>query len=190
VKSEYYDEDDELVTAKIVLSDTKEIVIFTKKGQCIRFSVTDVREIGRNGRGVTGIRFKIDGDYVVAATVIASQTQEILTVAEKGIGKRTEANEYRLQSRGGKGVIAMKLTAKTGEIVGAVTVDESKDLMALTQSGKMIRVDMQSIRKAGRNTSGVKIVSVESGDKVNSIASCPKEEADEEVLDNTLDLER
>jgi len=184
------DENDELVTAKIVLPDTKEIVIFTKKGQCIRFSVTDVREIGRNGRGVTGIRFKIEGDYVVAATVVASQTQEILTVAEKGIGKRTEANEYRLQSRGGKGVIAMKLTAKTGEIVGAVTVDESKDLMALTQSGKMIRVDMQSIRKAGRNTSGVKIVTLESKDKVNSIASCPKEETDEEILDNSLDLEQ
>jgi len=84
----------------------------------------------------------------------------------------------------------MKLTAKTGDAVGVVIFDEHKDLMALTQKGKMIRVDMQSIRKAGRNTSGVKIVSLESGDKVNSIASCPKEEADEEILENPLNLEQ
>jgi len=183
------DEDDELVTAKIVLPETQSLFVLTKKGMCIRFPVTDAREIGRTARGVTAVRFKIEGDYVVGATTISNEEEEILTVAEKGIGKRTAANEYRLQSRGGKGVVAMKLTAKTGDAVGVVIVDEHKDLMALTQKGKMIRVDMQSIRKAGRNTSGVKIVSLESGDKVNSIASCPKEEADEEILDNPLNLE-
>jgi len=178
------DEDDELVTAKIVLPETQSLFVLTKKGMCIRFPVTDAREIGRTARGVTAVRFKIEGDYVVGATTISNEEEEILTVAEKGIGKRTAANEYRLQSRGGKGVVAMKLTAKTGDAVGVVIVDEHKDLMALTQKGKMIRVDMQSIRKAGRNTSGVKIVTLESGDKVNSIASCPKEEADEEILVN------
>jgi len=184
------DEDDELVTAKIVLPETQSLFVLTKKGMCIRFPVTDAREIGRTARGVTAIRFKIEGDCVVGATTISDEEQEILTVAEKGIGKRTEANEYRLQSRGGKGVVAMKLTAKTGDAVGVVIVDEHRDLMALTQKGKMIRVDMQSIRKAGRNTSGVKIVTLESGDKVNSIASCPKEETDEEILDGTLNLEQ
>ncbi len=173
------DEEDELVTAKIVLPETQWLFVLTKKGMCIRFPVTDAREIGRTARGVTAIRFKIEGDFVVGATTIRDEEQELLTVAEKGIGKRTEAGEYRLQSRGGKGVVAMKLTPKTGDAVGVVIVDEDKDLMVLTQSGKMIRVDMQSIRKAGRNTSGVKIVRLDSGDKVNSIASCPKEEKED-----------
>ncbi len=174
------DENDELVTAKIVEPKTKWLFIITHKGMCIRFPVNDVREMGRTARGVTGIRFKHAGDYVVGAETIYSEEQELLTVSEKGIGKRTEASEYREQSRGGKGVIAMKLTPKTGNVVGVVTVEEDKDLMVLTSSGKMIRVDMHTIRKAGRNTSGVMIVRVEAGDRVISIAKCPKEEENEE----------
>jgi DNA gyrase subunit A len=135
----------------------------------------DAREMGRSARGVTAIRFKEKGDEVVGAAVIREDTEEILTVSEKGIGKRTTAGEYREQKRGGKGVIAMKLTPKTKDLVGVVLVDENKDLMALTSSGKMIRVDMQSIRKAGRNTSGVIVVRVEGSDIVSSIARCPKE---------------
>ncbi len=173
------DDSDELVTARIIDSCVQEIFVATYKGMCIRFPVDDTREIGRVARGVTGIRFKEKNDYVVGATVIRSEKEELLTVSEKGIGKRTEAEEYRLQSRGGKGVIAMKLTPKTGSLVGVVNVDESMDLMLLTSTGKMIRVDMQTIRKAGRNTSGVIIVNV-SDDKVVSIARCPKEEPNDE----------
>ncbi|WP_200762522.1 DNA gyrase subunit A [Nitrosophilus alvini] len=173
------DENDELVSANIVNPDTKWLFIITRKGMCIRFKVQDVREMGRTARGVTGIRFKYPDDEVVGAAIIANENEELLTVSEKGIGKRTEASEYREQSRGGKGVIAMKLTPKTGNVVGVVIVDENKDLMVLTSTGKMIRVDMQSIRKAGRNTSGVMIVRVEKGDKVVSIARCPKEEKEE-----------
>ena len=173
------DDDDELVTAKVVTQETKNLFIVTKKGMCIRFEVSDAREIGRTARGVTGIRFKEENDSVVGAAVIYNDQEELLTVTEKGIGKRTTAEEYRLQGRGGKGVIAMKLTPKTADLVGVVIVDEDKDLMALTSSGKMIRVDMETIRKAGRNTSGVKVVSVEGGDVVASIARCPKEESDE-----------
>jgi len=182
------DENDELVTCKIILPETENLFILTHKGQCIRFPVSDVREIGRTARGVTGIRFKIEGDHVVGAATVKSDEQELLTVAEKGLGKRTEAGEYRLQSRGGKGVVAMKLTPRTGSAVGVVIVEENKDLMVLTQSGKMIRVDMQQIRKAGRNTSGVMIVRLESGDKVNSIAVCPKEEAEEELAEHSDEL--
>ncbi len=173
------DEDDELVTAKVVSKEIQNLFIVTKKGMCIRFNVEDAREIGRTARGVTGIRFKEPNDRVVGAAVIYSDQEELLTVTEKGIGKRTTAEEYRLQSRGGKGVIAMKLTPKTADLVGVVIVDEAKDLMALTSNGKMIRVDMETIRKAGRNTSGVKVVSVEGTDIVASLASCPKEEVDE-----------
>ena len=180
------DDDDELVTAKVVTHDTKYLFIVTKKGMCIRFEVGDAREIGRTARGVTGIRFKEENDRVVGAAVIYNDQEELLTVTEKGIGKRTTADEYRLQGRGGKGVIAMKLTPKTADLVGVVIVDEDKDLMALTSSGKMIRVDMETIRKAGRNTSGVKVVSVEGKDVVQSLARCPKEEIDEgdEALDD------
>lgn len=181
------DDDDELVTAKVVLEETKNLFIVTKKGMCIRFEVSDAREIGRTARGVAGIRFKEEGDRVVGATVIHHDQEELLTVTEKGIGKRTTAEEYRLQNRGGKGVIAMKLTPKTADLVAVVIVDEDMDLMALTSSGKMIRVDMQTIRKAGRNTSGVKVVHVENGDVVASVARCPKEEIDE--LDTGMDEE-
>ena len=180
------DEDDEIVTAEIIMPETKWMFIATKKGQCIRFKVEDVREIGRVGRGVTGIKFKIDSDYVCAATLIDNQEQELLIVSEKGLGKRTSANEYREQSRAGKGVIAMKLTNRTGDLVGAVIVEEDQDLMSLTSVGKMIRVDMQQIRKAGRNTSGVKVVSVEGKDGVVSIAKCPKDPKEE---DNCIDDE-
>jgi len=163
----------------VVSKEIQNLFIVTKKGMCIRFNVEDAREIGRTARGVTGIRFKEPNDRVVGAAVIYSDQEELLTVTEKGIGKRTTAEEYRLQSRGGKGVIAMKLTPKTADLVGVVIVDEAKDLMALTSNGKMIRVDMETIRKAGRNTSGVKVVSVEGSDIVASLASCPKEEVDE-----------
>ena len=160
---------------------SKMILIVTRKGMCVKFRLNKIRQMGRVSRGVKGISFKEKNDSVVGAAFIESNDQEILSVGELGIGKRTTADEYRLTNRGGKGVICMKLNDKTGDLVGVVMVDERMDLMALTTSGKMIRVDMQSIRKAGRNTSGVKVVNVD-GEKVASIASCPKE-SEEESLD-------
>ncbi|ARJ56863.1 DNA gyrase subunit A [Campylobacter cuniculorum] len=209
------DEKDELVTAIIVQRDENEpfdvqndamkindenqnedenleennqgkmLFAVTKKGMCIKFPLAKVREIGRVSRGVTAIKFKEKNDELVGAVVIENDQQEILSISAKGIGKRTNAGEYRLQSRGGKGVICMKLTDKTKDLISVVIVDESMDLMALTSSAKMIRVDMQSIRKAGRNTSGVIVVNVEN-DEVISIAKCPKQE--EEDNDSEMDL--
>lgn len=213
VKAINLDEDDELVTAIIVTRDEDEIQDFknldenqdledtiteentkgkmlfavTKKGMCIKFPLSKVREIGRVSRGVTAIKFKEKNDELVGAVVIENNDQEILSVSAKGIGKRTNASEYRLQSRGGKGVICMKLTDKTKYLISVVIVDESMDLMALTTSGKMIRVDMQSIRKAGRNTSGVIVVNVEN-DEVVSIAKCPKEEEFSEENNDELNF--
>lgn len=206
------DESDELVTAIIVTQDENEMLdsqfdeneildnenieentkgkmlfAVTKKGMCIKFPLVKVREIGRVSRGVTAIKFKEKNDELVGAVVVENDEQEILSVSAKGIGKRTNAGEYRLQSRGGKGVICMKLTPKTKELISVVIVDESMDLMALTSSGKMIRVDMQSIRKAGRNTSGVIVVNVEN-DEVVSIAKCPKEEGENLENDANVDL--
>jgi len=191
VRAIVLDDDDELITAKIATPDTQYLFIVTKMAQCIKFEIDKTRDQGRSTRGVRGIKFKHDEDVVVDAEVISSDEQEILTVSEKGIGKRTTAEEYRLTNRAGSGVIAMKLNAKTGSsIVGCVMVDETMDLMALTKAGKMIRVDMQTIAKSGRNTSGVYIVK---GDDVASISRCPKndEEGDEGEGEgeNTLNVE-
>ena len=167
------DEDSENAEEDANSGDETMLFVVTKKGMCLKFKISKVRQMGRTARGVTGIKFKEPGDEVVGAAVIESNDQEILSISQKGIGKRTTADEYRLTNRGGKGVICMKLTSRTGDLVGVVMVDEEQDLMALTSSGKMIRVDMQSIRKAGRNTSGVIVVNVD-GDDVVSIARCPK----------------
>jgi len=175
------DEGDELVTAKIVNPEDKELFIVTKKGMAIRFPVDTVREMGRTARGVRGITFKIDGDEVVGALSLRDENQEILTVSEKGFGKRTEANAYRLTNRGGKGVIAMKLTNKTGDLVGVVATEKDHDLMLLTSKGKMIRTAIESISKTGKNTQGVRIVKLDNDDKVVSVAKTPSEK-DEEAL--------
>nr|ABL07042.1 DNA gyrase subunit A [Aliarcobacter cryaerophilus] len=184
VRAIVLDDTDEIVTAKIADVQTQYIMIFTSLGQCIRFELEKTRDQGRSTRGVRGIKFKIDTDIVVDADVIDNEEQEILTVSEKGIGKRTTIEEYRLTNRAGSGVIAMKLSPKTGNIVGEVLVDDTQDLMLLTSIGKMIRVDVNTIRKAGRNTSGVIIVNVDSNDKVVSIAKCPKEDEEIELDEN------
>jgi len=171
---------DEIVTAQITLPESKYLMIFTALGQVIRFDIEKTRTQGRTTRGVRGIKFKDEKDFVVDADVIEHEQQELLTVSEKGVGKRTEVEAYRLTNRAGSGVISMKLSPKTGKtVVGNVIVDEEQDLMALTSIGKMIRVDMNTIRKAGRNTSGVTIVNVDKDDKVVSIAKCPKAKDDE-----------
>ncbi|CAD7287486.1 DNA gyrase subunit A [Campylobacter majalis] len=182
--------DDESIDDDAIDENCDETMLFivTKKGMCLKFNVSKVRQMGRTARGVTGIKFKENGDEVVGAAVIENNMQEILSISQKGIGKRTTADEYRLTNRGGKGVICMKLNNRTGDLVGVVMVDDEADLMALTSSGKMIRVDMQSIRKAGRNTSGVIVVNVD-GDDVVSIAKCPKADEDETEGDENLDLE-
>ncbi|RXJ55323.1 DNA gyrase subunit A [Candidatus Marinarcus aquaticus] len=179
VRAIVLDDADEIVTAKITNPESQYLMIFTSLGQCIRFDIEKTREQGRSTRGVRGIKFKHDSDFVVDANVVDNIEQELLTVSEKGIGKRTTVEEYRETNRAGSGVISMKLSNKTGNVVGAVLVDETQDLMALTSIGKMIRVDMNTIRKAGRNTSGVIIVNVDAKDKVVSIAKCPKEDDDE-----------
>ena len=184
VRAIVLDDLDEIVTAKIADVETQYLMIFTSMGQCIRFELEKTRDQGRSTRGVRGIKFKHDIDFVVDADVVTNEDQELLTVSEKGIGKRTTVSEYRLTNRAGSGVISMKLSPKTGNVIGEVLVDDTQDLMLLTSIGKMIRVDMQSIRKAGRNTAGVIIVSVDKNDKVVSIAKCPKEDEEIELDEN------
>jgi DNA gyrase subunit A len=175
VRAITFEDDDELVTAKIVYEEDKEIFIVTKKGQAVRFEVDKVREMGRSAKGVTGIKFKIESDEVVGALSVTDEHQEILTITEKGFGKRTKVEAYRLTNRASKGVIAMKLTNKTGDLVSVIMTKENHDLMILSNQGKMIRVDKDSISKTGKNAMGVRIIRVDNDDKVVSIAQTPIE---------------
>ncbi|QQW82143.1 DNA topoisomerase (ATP-hydrolyzing) subunit A [Helicobacter pylori] len=172
------DESDELVSAKIVDKDAKHLLIASYLGIFIKFPLEDVREIGRNARGVRGIKLN-ENDFVVGAVVINDDSNKLLSVSENGLGKQTLAEAYREQSRGGKGIIGMKLTQKTGNLVSVISVDdENLDLMILTASAKMIRVSIKDIKETiGRNTSGVKLI--DTADKVVYANSCPKEEEPE-----------
>ncbi|MCQ2760787.1 DNA topoisomerase (ATP-hydrolyzing) subunit A [Helicobacter pylori] len=173
------DEGDELVSAKVVDKNAKHLLIASHLGIFIKFPLEDVREIGRTTRGVIGIRLN-ENDFVVGAVVISDDGNKLLSVSENGLGKQTLAEAYREQSRGGKGVIGMRLTQKTGNLVGVISVDdENLDLMILTASAKMIRVSIKDIRETGRNASGVKLINT--ADKVMYVNSCPKEEESENL---------
>ncbi len=174
------DEGDELVSAKIVDKNAKHLLIASYLGIFIKFPLEDVREIGRSTRGVIGIRLN-ENDFVVGAVVINDDGNKLLSVSENGLGKQTLAEAYREQSRGGKGIIGMKLTQKTGNLVSVISVDdENLDLMILTASAKMIRVSIKDIKETiGRNTSGVKLI--DTADKVVYANSCPKEEEPENL---------
>lgn len=174
------DEGDELVSAKIVDKNAKHLLIASYLGIFIKFPLEDVREIGRTTRGVIGIRLN-ENDFVVGAVVINDDGNKLLSVSENGLGKQTLAEAYREQSRGGKGIIGMKLTQKTGNLVSVISVDdENLDLMILTASAKMIRVSIKDIKETiGRNTSGVKLI--DTADKVVYVNSCPKEEEPENL---------
>ncbi len=174
------DEGDELVSAKIVDKNAKHLLIASYLGIFIKFPLEDVREMGRNARGVRGIKLN-ENDFVVGAVVINDDGNKLLSVSENGLGKQTLAEAYREQSRGGKGIIGMKLTQKTGNLVSVISVDdENLDLMILTASAKMIRVSIKDIKETiRRNTSGVKLI--DTADKVVYANSCPKEEEPENL---------
>jgi DNA gyrase subunit A len=173
------DDGDELLD--VVLTDgTKRIFIATHDGQAIRFDEKNVRPMGRATRGVRGIDLRKD-DYVVSlCPVSADDSEKMLSVSEKGYGKQTPITIYRLQSRGGKGVINMKTTEKTGKVVAVFPVDAESEIMIITQQAKLIRLEADHIRKTGRSAQGVRLIKIEEGDKVTS-ASLVEAAADEET---------
>jgi DNA gyrase subunit A len=124
--------------------------------------------MGRVSRGVTGIRFKA-GDRVVGMEVVDPRS-EILTVTEKGYGKRTEAEAYRIQRRGGQGTLNLRITEKNGKVVGILQVKEDADVMVVTQNGKTVRTPVQGINRIGRATQGVIVIKMEAGDQVAGLA--------------------
>ena len=175
-------EGDELISVNIT-DDGSEMMIGTHKGMAIRFEATDVRPMGRTAHGVRGIRLKKD-DYVVAAVKVLENTQ-LLTITENGYGKKTDFDEYKVQSRGGMGVFNYKLTDKTGPVVGMAAVADEDDVMMITSEGVIIRTHTAEISTFGRQTQGVRVMRLADGIKAASIAVTPHiEEENEEEISN------
>ena len=170
---------DLLIDAKLTRGDN-EIVLITRQGMSIRFSEEQLRDQGRNTVGVWGIR-PAKGDYIVGSALVDMEST-LLVAGENGIGKRTPFDEYRLQSRGGKGIITMKTGEKTGEVVCALTVRDEHEIMLITNKGQMVRIRAKEIRITGRNAMGVKLIEPKKGEKLQAIApvvSDVEEEAEE-----------
>ncbi|MCI6283763.1 MAG: DNA gyrase subunit A [Selenomonas sp.] len=161
------DEDDDLIGVKFT-SGSHDIILGTKWGMAIAFSEDDVRPMGRVARGVKGIKLN-DGDEVIAMDSLR-QNSEVLTVTADGLGKRTEAEEYRVQTRGGKGLINLKVTEKSGDVVGLRVVHPDQELLLITTGGIVLRTNISDIRLISRNTTGVKLMTTAEGDQVASIA--------------------
>jgi DNA gyrase subunit A len=167
------DEGDELIGAKIT-NGGNYIFLGSHQGQAIRFAESQVRGMGRQARGVRAMALP-EGDFLVGMEVV-EEDGLILSIAENGFGKRTKLHDYRLTARGGKGVINMKTTNKTGKVVAVLSVNEDTDLMIVSQNGKIIRIESSTIRQVGRSTQGVRLVSLEEGDKVAAASVIPDTE--------------
>jgi DNA gyrase subunit A len=156
------------------------VVLITRDGMSIHFNESDVRSMGRSAAGVRGIKLE-KRDEVVALAIVVPDAK-LLVAGENGIGKRTDFEEYRAQSRGGKGIITMKTTEKTGAVIGALTVRDADEIMLITVKGQMVRTFVKDIREAGRNTQGVKLIELESGDKLQAIAPVIGEDKEDSAV--------
>ena len=172
-------DDDELIDVRLTDGEDN-IVLVTKEGMSITFDEKDVRPMGRVSQGVIGIRLNKDDQVIGMESIIAGANATLLAITENGFGKRTELDEYRVQTRGGKGVITYKVTPKTGNIVGIRIVEEADDVMLITDTGIIIRLNVDDISILGRNTQGVTLMRTSDGGKVINIAKVPKEDEDEE----------
>ena len=167
---------DTLIDVKLTTGQS-EVVLITRDGMSIRFSEEDVRAMGRPAGGVRGIHTD-KTDAVVAAAIVAPDAT-LLVAGDNGIGKRTAFDEYRVQSRGGKGIITMKTTEKTGGVVGALPVRDTDEIMLITTGGQMVRTFVKDIREAGRNTQGVKLIDLSENDKLQAIAQVISEQQED-----------
>jgi DNA gyrase subunit A len=177
-------EEDELIEVKVT-DNTKDIILVTKHGQCIRFNETDVRPTGRTSIGVRGMNLGYEDEIV--AMQMDTQGENLLLVSEFGMGKRTGMDEFTVQRRGGKGVKCYKITEKTGNVVGAKAVEDGKEVMLITNEGIIIRIGVDDISKLGRVTSGVKLMNLDSEKdiRIASIAKVREEENSEASEEET-----
>ena len=172
---------------RVKLTDnTQDIIIATHDGYAIRFNETEVRSTGRTTRGVMGIRLH-DGDYVIGASVALPDSQ-LLTVTENGYGKKTPLDEYRIQSRGGKGIFTYRITEKTGKLAGMKTVTDNDDIILITSDGVIIRMHTDEISSYSRQTQGVRVMRLDDGVSVMSIARTEREEETDEEAENSEEV--
>ena len=176
---------DSLIDAQLI-DPGNDILLVTRKGMAIRFEESDAREMGRATQGVRGIRLK-DGDEVVAMVVERQEGASILTATSRGMGKRTAISEYRTQRRGGMGLINFRLTPKTGDVVAAKEVIDEDELMLVTRNGVINRQRADEIRVIGRNTQGVRVISLDDGDELIDLARVARDLEDPEAEDGDLD---
>jgi len=169
---------DELIAA-LMTNGHNEIVLITKDGMSIRFSEDGIRDMGRTATGVWGIR-PAKGDFVIGAALVVADTT-LLVAGANGVGKRTEFDEYRLQGRGGKGIITMKVTDKTGVVVGALSVRETDEIMLMTSGGQSVRTRVSEIRMTGRNAQGVRLIGLGEGEKLQAMAPVVSQSMEEEI---------
>jgi DNA gyrase subunit A len=181
------EEGDRLIDAKLT-NGNDEIVLITKHGMSLRFHEEQLRDQGRNTVGVWGIRPE-KGDHVVA-TAIVDPNAMLLVAGENGIGKRTSFDDYRRQSRGGKGIITMRTGEKTGNVVGALTVRETDEIMLITNKGQMVRTRVREIRETGRNTMGVKLMDLRNAEKLQAIAPVVSQVEEEEAQTAEVSAEK
>lgn len=170
------EEGDELIDAQLT-DGTNEIVIATHNGMAIRFNEAHVRDMGRNATGVRGISLD-DNDFVIGMVVVKHPDTQLLVVSEKGYGKRSKIDEYRITNRGGKGVKTINITPKTGHLIAIKLVLDTDDLMIITKENNMIRTSVSSIREAGRNTQGVILIRLKEGDDIAAVAKIAEKEDD------------
>lgn len=171
-------DDDELIEVKLTDGEDN-VVMVTREGLCITFDEKDVRPMGRVSQGVIGIKLNKDDEVIGMQSIVAGSKQTLLTITENGFGKRTELDEYRVQIRAGKGVITYKITPRTGKVIGVELVDEDDDVMLVTDTGTIIRINVSEISILGRPTQGVTLMRTNEG-RVVSIEKISEEKIDEE----------
>ena len=183
------DENEQLIGVELT-DGNSEIILATRNGIAIRFDEQDVRPMGRTAHGVRGIQLNY-GDEVVAMDSVTSENSEVLTATEQGLGKRTSVREYRKQTRGGKGVINIKVNEKTGIVIGMKVITPGQEIMMITAAGIIIRIDVEGISQFGRNAQGVKLMTLNDDDKVVSLAAVQQAEDDvtEEVITDDVQTE-
>jgi len=174
------EEGDQLIEVRLT-SGADDVLLITRDGMSIRFSEEQVRSMGRPAAGVKGIDLSKEDEVVALAVVVPDTT--LLVAGERGIGKRTDFDEYRTQSRGGKGIITMKTTERTGAVVGALPVHDQDEIMLITVGGQMVRIGVHDIREAGRNTQGVKLINLAEVDTLQAIAPVISEESGERAIE-------
>ena len=180
------DEGNELIGVRLT-SGKNDVMLVTHRGMSIRFNEEQARTMGRNSAGVRGIKPR-EGDFVVGLAVVNDDAR-LLVASENGLGKRTPFGDYMAKNRGGIGMLTMKCTEKTGPVVGSLSVEEPDELMLMTDGGQSIRIRVSDVRETGRNAQGVKLVTLNEGEKLQAVARVmPDDEADEESEDGEIEI--